>query len=64
MRDSTAMGMFVAGLVLVMLGMGGVEGSMDTVGLLQGLFVSIVGLMTMGVGVLAIRVNSSTDYYN
>ena len=63
MRDSTAMGMFVAGLVLVMLGMGGVEGSMDTVGLLQGLFVSIVGLMTMGVGVLAIRVNSSTDYY-
>jgi len=63
MKDSTAMGMFVAGLVLVMLGMGGVEGSMDTVGLLQGLFVSIVGLMTMGVGVLAIRVNSSTDYY-
>ena len=64
MKDSTAMGMFVAGLVLVMLGMGGVEGSMDTVGLLQGLLVSIVGLMTMGVGVLAIRVNSSTDYYN
>ena len=63
MKDSTAMGMFVAGLVLVMLGMGGVEGSMDTVGLLQGLFVSIVGLMTMGVGVLAIRVNGSTDYY-
>ena len=64
MKDSTAMGMFVAGLVLVMLGMGGVEGSMDTVGLLQGLIVSIVGLMTMGAGVLAIRVNSSTDYYN
>jgi hypothetical protein len=42
---------------------GGIEGSMDTVGLLQGLFVSIVGLMTMGAGVLAIRVNSSTDYY-
>ena len=63
MKDSTAMGMFVAGLVLVMLGMGGVEGSMDTVGLLQGLFVTIVGLMIMGAGVLAIRVNSSTDYY-
>ena len=64
MKDSTAMGMFVAGLVLVMLGMGGIEASMDAVGLAQGLLVAIVGLMTMGAGVLAIRVNSSTDYYN
>ena len=63
MKDSVAMGMFVAGLVLVMLGMGGVEASMDAVGLAQGLLVAVVGLMTMGVGVLAIRVNSSTDYY-
>ena len=64
MKDSTAMFLVVAGLVLTLLGVGGVEGSMDTAGLLQGLFVSIVGLMTMGAGVLAIRVNSSTDYYN
>jgi hypothetical protein len=63
MKDSTAMFLVVAGLVLTLLGAGGIEASMDTVGLLQGLFVSIVGLMTMGVGVLAIRVNSSTDYY-
>jgi hypothetical protein len=63
MKDSTAMAMFVAGLVLTLLGVGGIEGSMDNVGLAQGLLVSIVGLMTMGAGVLAIRVNSSTDYY-
>ena len=63
MKDSTAMFLVVTGLVLTMLGVGGIEGSMDSVGLLQGLFVAIVGLMTMGAGVLAIRVNSSTDYY-
>jgi len=63
MRDSVAMGMFVAGLVLTLLGAGGIEASMDAVGLAQGLLVAVVGLMTMGVGVLAIRVNSSTDYY-
>jgi len=64
MKDSTAMFLVITGLVLTLLGVGGIEGSMDSVGLLQGLFVSIVGLMTMGAGVLAIRVNSSTDYYN
>ena len=58
------MAMFMAGLVLTMLGLGGIEGSMDNVGLAQGVLVAIVGLMTMGAGVLAIRVNSSTDYYN
>ena len=63
MTDSTAMGMFIAGLVLTLLGVGGIDGSMDNVGLAQGLLVAIVGLMTMGAGVLAIRVNSSTDYY-
>jgi len=63
MKDSTAMFLVITGLVLTLLGVGGIEGSMDSVGLLQGLFVSIVGLMTMGAGVLAIRVNSSTDYY-
>jgi len=64
MRDSTAMFLVVAGLVLTLLGVGGIEASMDNVGLAQGLLVAIVGLMTMGAGVLAIRVNSSTNYYN
>jgi len=63
MKDSTAMFLVVAGLVLTLLGVGGIEASMDNVGLAQGLLVAIVGLMTMGAGVLAIRVNSSTDYY-
>ena len=63
MKDSTAMFLVVAGLVLTLLGVGGIEGSMDSVGLAQGILVAIVGLMTMGAGVLAIRVNSSTDYY-
>ena len=64
MKDSTAMFLVVAGLVLTLAGAGGIEASMDNVGLAQGLLVAIVGLMTMGAGVLAIRVNSSTDYYN
>jgi len=64
MKDSTAMFLVVAGLVLTLLGVGGIEASMDNVGLAQGLLVAIVGLMTMGAGVLAIRVNSSTNYYN
>jgi hypothetical protein len=64
MKDSTAMFLVVAGLVLTLLGVGGIEASMDNVGLAQGLLVAIVGLMTMGAGVLAIRVNGSTDYYS
>jgi ABC-type Mn2+/Zn2+ transport system permease subunit len=64
MKDSTAMAMFVAGLILTMLGAGGIEASMDNVGLAQGVLVSIVGLMTMGVGVLAIKVNSNSNFYN
>jgi hypothetical protein len=63
MKDSTAMFLVVAGLVLTLAGAGGIETSMDNVGLAQGLLVAVVGLMTMAAGVLAIRVNSSTDYY-
>lgn len=64
MKDSTAMFLVVAGLVLALLGVGGVEASMDNVGLLQGVFVALVGVMTMGVGVLAIKVNSNSNFYN
>jgi hypothetical protein len=63
MKDSVAMAMFVGGLILTMAGAGGVEASMDNVGLAQALLVSVVGLMTMGVGVLAINVNSNSDFY-
>jgi len=63
MKDSTAMFLVIAGLILVMLGVGGIEASMDNVGMAQGVLVSLVGWLTMGAGVLAIRINSSTDYY-
>ena len=64
MKDSTAMFLVVAGLVLALLGVGGVEASLDNVGLLQGFFVALVGVMTMGAGVLAIKVNAETNFYN
>ena len=64
MKDSTAMAFVVAGLVLAMLGVGGVEASMDNVQLAQGFFVALVGVMTMGVGALAIGVNTNSNFYN
>jgi hypothetical protein len=63
MTNGTAMFMVITGLILTMFGVGGIEASLDNVGLLQGLFVSVVGLMTMGVGVLALNINTQTDYY-
>lgn len=63
MTDRTAMFMVMAGMILCLFGVGGIEASLDTVGLLQGILVSVVGLMTMGVGVLALNINTQTDYY-
>ena len=63
MTNGTAMFMVITGLILTLLGVGGIEASLDNVGLLQGVFVSVVGLMTMGVGVLALNINTQTDYY-
>ena len=63
MKDNTAGGIAFVGLLLVMLGVGGVEASMDNIALAQGLFVAVAGLALMGAGVLALNVNNSTDYY-
>lgn len=63
MKDSTAIFLVVTGLILAMLGVGGVEASMDAVGLAQGLFVAVVGLAAMAAGALAIRVNSNSNFY-
>jgi hypothetical protein len=49
----------IAGLVLAMLGVGGIENSIETVELLQSIAVSIVGLAVMGCGALAIRVQQN-----
>ena len=63
MTDGKAMFLVITGLIVTMFGVGGIEASLDTVGLLQGLFVSVVGLMTMGAGVLALNINTQTDFY-
>jgi sulfite exporter TauE/SafE len=45
----------ILGLILTMLGVGGIENSITDTELLQGLAVSVLGLMLMGVGVLMLR---------
>lgn len=63
MKDSTAGGVAFVGFLLAMLGVGGVEASMDNVQLAQGFFVAVAGLATMAAGVLALTVNTKTDFY-
>ena len=59
MTERSAMFLVIAGLVLAMLGVGGIENSIETVELLQSIAVSIVGLAVMGCGALAIRVQQN-----
>jgi hypothetical protein len=63
MKNSTAMILFVTGLVLTMFGVGGIEHSVDNAGLIAGIAASAVGLLIMYAGTLAMKVNESTDYY-
>jgi hypothetical protein len=49
----------IAGLVLAMLGVGGIENSFETLELMQSIAVAIVGLAVMGCGALAIRVQQN-----
>jgi hypothetical protein len=55
MNEKSAMFLVITGLVMTLAGAGGIENSFETVELLQSLAVSIVGLMVMGCGVLAIK---------
>ena len=64
MKDSTAIGLFIAGIVLNLMGVGSIEHSVDDIGLVSGLLLSIVGLLIMAVSVQAIKVNDATNYYN
>jgi len=59
MSERSAMFLIITGLVTAMFGVGGVENSITNVELLQGLAVSLVGLGTMGCGVLAIQVQQN-----
>ena len=63
MKDSTAIGLFIAGIVLNLMGVGSIEHSVDDIGLVSGLLLSIVGLLIMAVSVQAIKVNDATNYY-
>lgn len=63
MKNSTAMILFVTGLVLTMFGVGGIEHSTDNAGLFAGIAASAVGLLIMYAGTQAMKVNDSTNYY-
>lgn len=63
MTNSTAMILFITGLLLTMLGVGGIEHSTDNQGLFAGVAAAAVGMLIMYASTLAMKVNSSTDYY-
>ena len=63
MTNSTAMILFITGLLLTMLGVGGIEHSTDDQGLFAGLAASAVGMLIMYASTVAMKVNEGTDYY-
>ncbi len=56
MTANQSMFVFIVGLLMVMLGVGGVEGSITNAELILGLVVSGVGLLVMWAGTLGMRV--------
>jgi hypothetical protein len=63
MKNSTAMTLFITGLILTMFGVGGIEHSMDNAALFAGIAASAVGMLIMYAGTLAMRVNENSRYY-
>ena len=63
MKNSTAMILFVTGLILTMFGVGGIEHSMDNAALFAGVAASAVGMLIMYAATLAMRVNENSNYY-
>jgi hypothetical protein len=61
MKTSTAMTLFIIGLVVTGFGLGGVENSIEDLELLASLAVSAVGLAIMYAGSCAMQV---ADYYD
>ena len=55
MSEKSAMFVAMVGLIMTLGGVGGVENSITSAELLDSVIVSIVGLMVMGCGVLAIK---------
>jgi len=60
MSEKASMFVFMVGLLLTAFGVGGVEQSMDDMGLLYGVLVSAVGCAIMWCGTLGLR---NADYY-
>ena len=61
MTTKTAFALFILGLILTAFGVGGIEHSISDGELLSSMFVSIVGLLIMYAGTVAMRVS---DYYD
>jgi hypothetical protein len=55
MSEKSAMFVAMVGLIMTLGGVGGIENSITNAELLDSLIVSVVGLMVMGCGVLAIK---------
>ncbi len=55
MSERGSMVVFVAGLILTMAGVGGVEHSLTNDQLISSLLVSVLGLMAMGAAILGLR---------
>jgi hypothetical protein len=56
MNKDGAMVCFTVGLLMTFGGVGTIEQSPDTAGLITGVIVAVVGLMIMGCGTLAMRI--------
>ena len=61
MKTSTATVITMLGLLITFGGVGTIENDLSSDGLLIGMLVAIVGLLTMYCGVIALRVS---DYYD
>ena len=61
MTKDMAMVCFTIGFFLTFGGVGSIEQSTDTAGLLTGVLIAVVGLMVMGCGTLAMKVLDSRN---
>jgi hypothetical protein len=61
MKTNTAFALFIFGLLLTMLGVGGIEQSVENTALISSLAVSVLGLALMYVGTLGVR---GGEYYD
>jgi hypothetical protein len=61
MTSKAATFVIIAGLILTMGGVGGIENSLDNEGLIGSMLLAIVGLLAMYAGTLGLR---NSDFYD